>query len=1038
MHPESTEEDDTVSLDLEKAVGRLASRERTTEQDIQSDIRAILLYGGLDLEADDLAEVTLEAQAGGGRRIDIEAGFTVIEVKKDDLAAKPDKKRAAVEQLRGYLGQRTSQTDQRYVGILTDGVSWFLYHRLPDGSLQEVSSLRLDADEPNVEQLVVWLEAVLATAHQITPTPTEVERRLGHRSPSFGLDLADLRALYAQCADDPSVQLKRELWARLLGAALGENFDDDDELFIRHTYLVASAELIAHAAVGFPLAAGTYDAHTLLSGELFREADISGVVEADFFDWPIEAAGGDRFVTTLARRLARFDWKSVDHDVLKVLYESVIDAETRKSLGEYYTPDWLAERVVEEVVESPLEQRVLDPACGSGTFLFWAVKKHLSTAANAGLPNREALESVTTHVYGVDLHPVAVTLARVTYLLAIGLDRLSADRGRVVVPVYLGDSVQWDEDQSLLSSTGLTVYTSDGAELFARELFFPERVVANAGVFDELVSELTRLATNRKAGSKPPAIDVVLSRFNVHPEDREAVEATFDVLCHLFDEGRNHIWGYYIRNRARPVWLAREGNRVDVLVGNPPWLSYRYMDKTMQGRFRKLSEARQLWAGAEVATHQDLSGLFVVRAMELYLRQGGRFGFVMPAAVLSRRQYQGFRTGLYTGGQAHFAAKFTEPWDLTAVEPTIFPVPASVVLGLKAEEATPMSLVASAWSAKLDSHHATWDAIADRFSQVEAVVSVAEDAPKSPYEKIFSQGATLVPRVLVTAEKAPPSPLGVPAGKVAIQSARSTQEKAPWKNLASLSATMSDRYVKTMLVGTSIAAFRVFDPGLAVVPWVGGELVDGSNPKIDTDPGLAAWWRAAEAAWEKNKSSGSKMTLTDRVNFQRTLRNQFPIPAHRVVYTKAGSNLVAARVSDPTAIIDHKLYWAPVGSPDEAWYLSAILNSATLQERVRPLQSVGQFGPRDFDKYVFAIPFPLFDRDNEDHQALAALGEQAEKLAAAIDIPEGSTYRKVRPLVDEALEKDGVSKEIEVAVTDLLDAAIASAALAVRAEQESK
>lgn len=60
----------------------------------------------------------------------------------------------------------------------------------------------------------------------------------------------------------------------------------------------------------------------------------------------------------------------MEHDVLKALYESVISAEQRKDLGEYCTPDWLAERVVQEVVTDPANQRVLDPACGSGTFLF--------------------------------------------------------------------------------------------------------------------------------------------------------------------------------------------------------------------------------------------------------------------------------------------------------------------------------------------------------------------------------------------------------------------------------------------------------------------------------------------------------------------------------------------------------------------------------------------------------------------------------------------------------------------------------------------
>ena len=43
-------------------------------------------------------------------------------------------------------------------------------------------------------------------------------------------------------------------------------------------------------------------------------------------------------IRTLAKRLMRFVWTDVDKDVLKILYENFIRAETRKRLGEYYTP----------------------------------------------------------------------------------------------------------------------------------------------------------------------------------------------------------------------------------------------------------------------------------------------------------------------------------------------------------------------------------------------------------------------------------------------------------------------------------------------------------------------------------------------------------------------------------------------------------------------------------------------------------------------------------------------------------------------------
>ena len=92
---------------------------------------------------------------------------------------------------------------------------------------------------------------------------------------------------------------------------------------------------------------------------------------------------GGAFVHTLSRRLARFNWSVVEQDVLKVLYESIIGAETRKNLGEYYTPDWLAHVVVEETVDEPLTQRVLMPLV--------AQARSFSTRFVATLPRRRRL-----------------------------------------------------------------------------------------------------------------------------------------------------------------------------------------------------------------------------------------------------------------------------------------------------------------------------------------------------------------------------------------------------------------------------------------------------------------------------------------------------------------------------------------------------------------------------------------------------------------------------------------------------------------------
>jgi hypothetical protein len=94
--------------------------------------------------------------------------------------------------------------------------------------------------------------------------------------------------------------------------------------------------------------------------------------------------------------------------------------------------------VLYESVSDPLRHRVLDPACGSGAFLFWAVRRVLADAERAGMSNCDALELVVNQALGIDLHPVVVTLAGVTYLLTIGRECLE-HRGELTIPVYLAD-----------------------------------------------------------------------------------------------------------------------------------------------------------------------------------------------------------------------------------------------------------------------------------------------------------------------------------------------------------------------------------------------------------------------------------------------------------------------------------------------------------------------------------------------------------------------------------------------------------------------
>ncbi len=1012
--------------DLAQLFQRLVVRNpRRTEADIQADVRQFILSAPFELENSDLIDASLETPVGDRRRIDIESGSTVIEVKRDLRREKV--KREAEEQLAGYVEFRMNQTGLRYIGVLTDGTEWCCYD-LVDSQLRQVSTASFEDNVTDINRLVVWLEGVLATAQDIAPTTRNIEERLGAGSSAYGLDRATLSTLYEKNRETPNVKVKRTLWSKLLTSALGTQFEDTDELFVNHTLLVNTSEVIAHAVLG--LAAQEISPATLLSGEKFDEAGVHGVVESDFFDWVVEVEGGETFIRTLAKRLVRFNWADVEQDVLKVLYENFIGTETRKRMGEYYTPDWLADVVVSETVSDPLNSKVLDPACGSGTFLFHAIRNYISAAEAAEFTTSDVLIGVTRHVIGMDLHPVAVTLARVTYILAIGRERLTdPSRGDIQIPVYLGDSMQWREQNLDLWSAGnLVIQTDDRRDLFESELSFPDAVLEDAGLFDQLVNELADRAAKRKANSPAPSLRGVFSRLAIGQECQGTIEATFRTMCRLHDQGRNHIWGYYVRNLARPLWLSKPGNQVDFLIGNPPWLAFRHMTSEMQAAFRSMSQRRDLWAGAELAPHQDLSALFVVRVCELYLRKGGKFAFVLPNTAIDREHYAGFRTGVYGGRSGVLSVSFAPSWDLRRIRPHFFPRAASVVFGERtdyaggdsSDETTPapqgMPEQTEVWNGRLEQLNAAWAAAAEWLTRTQGILRRTGQIDRSPYAPFFTQGATLLPRMAFLVDLQAASPLGLPQGKLAIQSSRSVQEKKPWKDLPDISAVVESEFVRPLINGENLYPFRIGEASLAVVPCNREKLL--SEQEIEEQAGLQQWWTQATSAWDANRSS-SVRTLAESLDFQSKLSKQLPIPALRIVYNRSGMHVCSSKLRNTRAVIANGLYWATMRSENEADYLSGVMNAPVTTELTRPLMSYGK-DERDIAKHVWELPIPEFDPANANHQRIARLSADCESLVADFAIDVNLHFAASRRHIREYLQSTDAGRELNELVFEMI------------------
>lgn len=1007
-------------VDLTAMLKRMAGPSRT-EATLQSEIHTFMLSAGLNLGDDDL--ITLEAPSGDGRRIDISVGNVCIEVKRQ--LGSGTRLNDAVDQLGGYVADQTSALGRRYVGVLTDGSEWQLYHLGTDGQLELTSTHDVKASDPDAEALATWLSGVMSTEEQIRPTAAAIRTRLGSDSSGHQLEQADLRSLYSANRDHPEVVIKRELWAKLLTTALGTQFDvDDHDLFVEHTLLVATAEIVAHAVVGFDVT--NVEPAALIGGDLFsRGSGILGVVEHDFFDWPLDCgAQGERWVQALAKRLHQFDWASTRHDAMKTLYESVISQETRKRLGEYYTPDWLAEHMVDITVSDPVGTRVLDPSCGSGTFLFHAVRHYLEAAEQAGQSVRDQILGLVTHVAGVDVHPVAVTLARVTYLLAIGPDRLRADdRPSFHVPVYLGDSVQWGQErQDLFTADTFTVDIADADQptlqgIAPEDLRFPRDLLDDADNFDRLVAELADAASNRAPNSPHPSVKQIARRYGLAGADLETVGETFRVMCRLHDEKRDRIWGYFVRNLARPTWLAKEENRVDVLIGNPPWLAYRFMAPGMREEFRRMCQQRQLWSGGSAATNDDLSHLFVVRAIEQYLRLEGRFSFVMPNGVLTRSQYEGFRTGHWPAAAGPLFVRFDDSWDLAqTMPPYYFPRTCAVIHGSRAHagQAAPLPATVETWIGGIASD-LTWEQASDVVARQPGEVAVYGDVEEtSPWKDRFTEGATIVPRMLTTVEPDDQSTfMGTGARRRAVRSSRGVYEKAPWKNLPTLSGTVEVEYVYPLVLGETVLPFLQRDPLLTVLPMSRkGTLIEATS-----SPGLHSWWSRSSQLFDEH--SNGTMSLLDQVDYRSKLTNQFPAPAHRVVVTHSGMHVTACRLDAEDAVVEHQLDWAAVRSEEEGLFLITILNSPLTTEAATPFMTSGKGGGRHIGKSLWNVPIPLYDADDDAHRALVDLGREAEEFVATVELPD-APHGNIRRMLREQLVEAGITERINALVRQVV------------------
>lgn len=996
-------------------------------------------------------------------RIDAYYGNAVIEF-ENSLAATGAH---AEDQLREYTAGQWAKRLRPLVCIASDGITWRVYHprlragvkgkpKPVDAELEKIREIVLRDDDQVLHEFWIWITSVLFRPARAEPTTERFAFDFSIESPAFADAREALERAWKRVGSQKEPQTAFDTWRRYLTVTYG-TLDSKagahlEALFLKHSYLASVARLLIWAALSKGKT-GTKTlrdvARSVLSGEYFRaERRIDNLVEDDFFQWVRRPQAQEILAPVWERtidQLLTYDLDSLNQDIFKGVYQQLVDPEDRHDLGEYYTPDWLCERIITEMLPKEGFPSVLDPTCGSGSFLRAAIAHVLAANPDGGDATR--LRKVLDSIVGIDIHPLAVTIAKATYLLAVR-DLVKATNRPIQVPVYLADSLFLPAEVSQLSLIGHGLPTYEIRFGKNKRVAIPEELVRAPELFDPAVTACAAVAVDHaKNGDETlPTLRAYLkkevSSLFQSPRVGAMVDALWEFtreLADLIKREENSIWAFVVRNAYRPAMLR---DRFDFLVGNPPWLSYRYIsDPEYQAEVsrRAVDQYRIAPKSQKLRTQMELATVVLVHTLSTFGKNGAQLAFVMPRSVLSADQHENLRLRKYVG-----PINIHGYWDLFDVAP-IFNVPCCVLFARKEPVSGKVAAYrpdAVEWSGTLKRRDMTWTEVEPRLKTKSGKAQViwlgsrtalstkkgrAQRTDPSKYMPRFRQGATLVPRNLYFVSASLPAkvdPDGLYHAETEPEQAKEAKE--PYKGVV-MSGDVEGRFFFATALSKHLLPFALVDPPKLVLPveMVGGRLEMRTSKQLKGagHRRFATWMATAENIWnEKREDKASKQDVYERLDYQEELTIQDLSVRYMVVYNAAGTNLAAAVVDRSHIplpfVVEHKLYHCSVDSADEGYYLSAILNAETVNEEIKPFQSSGLLGERDIEKKVLELPIPIYDQKQPLHLELSKLGRQAAKevllvlAKGGLPVRLGNRRTAVREAIAETLAKinDVVSK----------------------------
>jgi len=985
------------------------------------------------------------------------------------------KNRHAISQVRQYiegLVKVERHKPERLAGVVTDGC-YLIFARFRTGVWHTDDPLPVTADST-----ARFLASLYLLSTEKALTADNLVRDFGENSNVARIAVSALYKALTE-SQNPKVKVIYDQWRqqfsevcgyeegspRLDIRALAKQYGVQDPkpnafrlFFSIHAYYATFIKLLAVQVVHYYVApklgtalpqVASYPSDRLQKyltdmerGGIFKKLGISNFLEGDFFGWYLEVWDDslDKGIRRIISELANYSLVTLDadpdqtRDLLKKLYQNVMPKQLRHDLGEYYTPDWLAERLLNQLGftserDTKLhERRLLDPACGSGTFLVLAIKRIKEHCAERPIKPADILHKIQSNIAGFDLNPLAVISARTNYLLALG-DLLQAQRDfEVNIPVYLCDSIltpsQAEErvgEQYRMRGAEERLYkfkTVVGEFAVPGSLVKAQYIDQLAGLIEECVDAKYSVDDFRKR---------ILQTFPLMEGkddlDIQVLEQLYARIKELDEKAINGIWARIIKNAFAPLFCGQ----FDYVAGNPPWVNWEHLPDEYRNKLIPLNQDKYKLFLVEgtLARHGgtkiDISSLMYYTSADKYLHAAGKIGFVVTQTLFkSQAAGRGFRRFEIEGSgklmvQAVDDFVAIKPFEGAANRPAVIVsqkgqptrYPVSYIIWRKLsrgssvpEDATLDMAIAltrrSEWQAKpIDRRDLTSPWITGRRRALDAIEKCLgqSDYTVKPGTCTWANG---VYWLTLVSER--------PDGLVVV----SNMGESGRPQVESVQAGIEPDLVFPLLRGEDVHQWQSQPHNYILVPQDPNQPSHGhSEAELRTKlPKTFAFLKRFESILSSR--SGYLKYLLSQPFYSIYNVGPYTFAPVKLVWREQASFLTTAVVT-PTntkvVIPDHKLMIVPFESAEPAHFLCAVMSSSPAQFLVKAYIVETSTSTHVLEH----LRIPAFNSKDKVHVELADLSQQAHRAAAEGD---QETVSNIEKRIDElAAEMWGLTKE---------------------------